>query len=143
MEDGKNGENIHDDYVRFDEIQGMDALNAAAPQPVKVKGPFSFVIDTDVRALPAYTRGGYAHQVKQPKTFEFQSFADATASPKAVGGDISKWGRADLLHLGFRALDRARASLGGVLPEPLRELCRDVCQLLSRSVHRLHRARAQ
>ena len=108
------------DFVDFTELVGLEALNAAEPAPVRVVGPFSFVIKHDLRALEPHVRGGYVHQVKQPKTFAFQSYAEARTMPKegTMTGDISKWGRADLLHLGFRALDTFRAAHGGVCPAP-------------------------
>eukprot|EP00937_MAST-01D_sp_MAST-1D-sp2_P004652 g4652.t1 len=103
------------DYVRFNEVVGMEGLNDAAPVPVKVKSKLSFTMG-DTRAHGAYVRGGWVHQVTMPSEFEFQSYADAVAAPAQVSGDISKWGRADLLHLGFRALEDFRAANGGELP---------------------------
>ena len=60
------------DKVTFREVQGMTELNGCEPRPVKVLGPFTFSIG-DTSNLSPYERGGYASQVKVPKTVNFVS----------------------------------------------------------------------
>ena len=60
------------DKVTFQEVQGMTELNGCEPRTVKVLGPYTFSIG-DTSSLSDYTRGGYATQVKVPKTVNFVS----------------------------------------------------------------------
>ena len=60
------------DKVTFQEVQGMTELNGCEPRTVKVLGPYTFSIG-DTSNLSEYVRGGYASQVKVPKTVNFVS----------------------------------------------------------------------
>lgn len=58
------------DFVKFTEIQGMEALNKSGPQKVSVKGPYTFTIG-DTRNMGEYVSGGIFTQVKMPKVITF------------------------------------------------------------------------
>lgn len=60
------------DKVTFQEVQGMTELNGCEPRTIKVLGPYTFSIG-DTSNLSEYVRGGYATQVKVPKTVNFVS----------------------------------------------------------------------
>jgi ubiquitin-activating enzyme E1 len=108
------------DFVEFSELVGVEALNDADPAPVRVVGPYTYVVAHDLRSMEPYKENGYSHQVIQPKSFAFQAYAEALTRPKEgmMAGDISKFGQADLVHLGFRALDAFRAAHDGAAPAP-------------------------
>jgi ubiquitin-activating enzyme E1 len=60
------------DKVTFNEVEGMTELNKCEPRTVTVLGPYTFSIG-DTTGLKDYVRGGYAIQVKVPKTVNFVS----------------------------------------------------------------------
>ena len=45
-------------------------MDACEPKKIKVLGPFTFSVG-DTTSMTPYLRGGYFHQVKQPKAFTF------------------------------------------------------------------------
>ena len=54
------------DYVKFNEVKGMDGINNSKPRKITVLGPYTFNIG-DVSDLKEYERGGIATQVKMPQ----------------------------------------------------------------------------
>eukprot|EP00940_MAST-03C_sp_MAST-3C-sp2_P001396 g1396.t1 len=106
------------DFVTFDEVKGMTGLNGSKPRPVKVMSPYSFSIE-DTSGCPTSGQGGYFKQVKQPKTMSFKSLADRLADPgEFLGSDFSKFGRSELMHLAWQALDAYQKDHNGSLPTP-------------------------
>lgn len=105
------------DYVTFNEVLGMTELNGCEPRKVTVLGPYTFSIG-DTRGMSEYVRGGYALQVKMPKTVSFLPLKDATHAPEHLITDFAKMERPAQLHLGFRALDAYRAANAGKFPRP-------------------------
>ncbi|KAF5657938.1 ubiquitin-activating enzyme e1 [Fusarium heterosporum] len=91
------------DYVTFSEVEGMEALNAAEPRKITVKGPYTFSIG-DVSGLGQYKRGGMYTQVKMPKIVNFKDFTTALQEPEFLISDFAKFDRPQQLHLGFQAL---------------------------------------
>jgi ubiquitin-activating enzyme E1 len=106
------------DYVEFTEIVGMDQLNGAAPQPIKVTGPFTFEIG-DTSGLGNYApHGGNVTQVKQPKSLNFNTLKQSIVQPgEFVGCDFAKFGRSEVSHIGFQALAQFRKKHSR-FPEP-------------------------
>jgi len=107
------------DYVRFEEVGGMDALNSAPPRPVKVTGPFTFTM-TGCEGMGSHTTGGLVFQVKQPKTLAFKPLDAAIADPEGAGltlTDFAKFDRPAQLHFGIQAL-HVYAAEHGALPAP-------------------------
>ena len=114
LDEGRHG--LEDgDFVTFTEVKGMAELNGCEPKQVKVKGPYTFMID-DTRGCCKYECGGYMHQVKQHKTL-FKSLAASLAAPEFLLSDFAKFDRPMQLHLGFQALHAYRAEHGS-LPAP-------------------------
>lgn len=95
------------DEVQFSEVGGMD-LNGTIHK-VKTLGPYTFTIG-DTSSLGAYTTGGYATQVKKPKTLKFQSLKDSLANPgEFLISDFAKMDYPPQLHVGFQALHAFQA----------------------------------
>merc|ERR1719421_2102054 len=97
----------------------MEALNAAAPRPVKVTGPYSFTV-TGCEGMGTHTIGGIVSQVKQPKQLAFKSLRAAIADPDGAGvlmSDFAKFDRPLQLHYGVQAL-HAYAAEAGAMPAP-------------------------
>ena len=97
------------DFVSFREVQGMEELNSAPPQPIKMLGKHSFMIG-DTRSYGAYTGGGIARQVKRPKDVSFRSWQESVLHPIAEGdsmmvvADLAKFSRPEQLHFCFMSL---------------------------------------
>ncbi|CAK7564711.1 MAG: E1 ubiquitin-activating protein [Sporothrix epigloea] len=91
------------DYVRFTEIEGMEALNNSEPRKITVKGPYTFSIGS-VAGLGQYERGGLYEQVKMPKSLNFKKLSVALKEPEFVMSDFAKFDRPQQLHIGFQAL---------------------------------------
>lgn len=89
--------------VTFNEVQGMTELNGSEPRSIKVLGPYTFSIG-DTSNLSDYVRGGYATQVKVPKTVNFKSLKDSLISPEFQISDFAKMERPAQLHIAFQAL---------------------------------------
>ncbi|CAL3971418.1 unnamed protein product [Diplocarpon coronariae] len=104
------------DYVTFTELEGLEALNAAAPRKVTVKGPYTFSIG-DVSGLGQYKRGGIYTQVKMPKLIDFKPLSVSLKKPEFLISDYAKFDRPQQLHIGFQAL-HAFAEQNGRLPKP-------------------------
>jgi len=116
------------DLVRFSEVKGMTELNDLEPVKITVKGPYTFEIPADTRKFSAYESGGYVHEVKQPRTMQFQPLKVAVSKPgDFLLTDFAKLGRSELLHFAFRALDKFRVEHKGAYPEPGNlEQCKEV-----------------
>ena len=88
----------------------------------------SFEVEVDSTQFSPYISGGIATQVKQSKTLDFQSLADAIANPgEFLLTDFSKFERSPLLHVGFQALDQFQVCPMDTTPQwhfklPLRHL---------------------
>ncbi|KAF2422612.1 ubiquitin-activating enzyme E1 1 [Tothia fuscella] len=108
------------DFVSFQEVEGMDGLNDAAPMKISVKGPYTFSIG-DVSKYSPYKRGGIYTQVKMPKIIDFQPFSEQLKKPEHVISDFAKFDRPAQLHVGFQALHVFAEKHGGELPRPHHE----------------------
>ena len=135
------------DTVTFSEVKGMEGLNSQGGLLVtdcsKGKKNFVVVVPAPAAALGTYTSGGLVSEVRMPKQLAYRSLHDFLLSPGDLWEvDESKmapaatsfaeeflalmgtpaanvrYGRAGLLHLGFRALDEFRKTRGGALPQP-------------------------
>jgi len=105
------------DYVTFQEVEGMDAINDSAPRKITVKGPYTFSIG-DVSGLGQYKRGGLYTQVKMPKIIDFKPFSEQIKNPELVMSDFAKFDRPAQLHVGFQALQKFAEGHGGKFPRP-------------------------
>ncbi|KAI9759737.1 MAG: S-glutathionyl-(chloro)hydroquinone reductase [Chaenotheca gracillima] len=103
------------DFVTFSEVEGMGALNNAAPRKVTVKGPYTFSVG-DVSGTGSYKRGGVFTQVKMPKFINFQSLQEQLAKPELAISDFAKFDRPQQLHVGFQALHAFAEAHGGAFP---------------------------
>jgi ubiquitin-activating enzyme E1 len=103
------------DYVTFSEIQGMEALNDAAPRKITVKGPYTFSIG-DVSGLGQYKRGGLYTQAKMPKFIDFQPLSEQLKKPELLISDFAKFDRPQQLHVGFQALHKFAEAHQGEMP---------------------------
>eukprot|EP00656_Telonema_subtile_P003724 TRINITY_DN11687_c0_g2_i3.p1 TRINITY_DN11687_c0_g2~~TRINITY_DN11687_c0_g2_i3.p1 ORF type:complete len:1029 (-),score=303.82 TRINITY_DN11687_c0_g2_i3:165-3251(-) len=150
-EDGRH--NLEDgDTVRFTEVEGMVELNEGEYK-VKVVNPYKFTLE-DTTGFSEYIRGGIVHQVKPTATPQFKTLAESIADPAPLGVDPSKYdtfrargyptpfldfdfgkfGRPQLLHLAFRALDTFRTKHEGAYPgaaTPWDVDCSDVKEMVS------------
>jgi ubiquitin-activating enzyme E1 len=93
------------DYVTFTEVEGLEKLNNAEPRKITTKGKYSFSIG-DVSGLGSYKRGGLYHQVKMPKTVDFEPLSSQLKKPEIVIADWAKFERPLQLHIGFQALSK-------------------------------------
>jgi ubiquitin-activating enzyme E1 len=135
------------DTVTFSEVKGMEGLNTQGGLLVsdcsKGKKNFVVVVPAPAATLGAYTSGGLVSEVRMPKQLAYRSLHDFLLSPgdlwevdeskmapaatsfaeeflALMGSPAAnvRYGRAGLLHLGFRALDEFRKTHGGALPQP-------------------------
>ncbi|GAA5909138.1 E1 ubiquitin-activating protein UBA1 [Sporobolomyces salmoneus] len=106
------------DFVRFTEVEGMninsDSVDGA--RKITVKGPYTFTIG-DTRGLGQYKRGGWFHQVKMPKMYDFKPLRESINAPEFLISDFAKFDRPATLHIGFQALSAFR-SQHSRLPAP-------------------------
>ena len=109
------------DYVKFTEVNGMSELNDGQPREIKYVSPIAFSIG-DTSSYGNYLGGGLIEQVRVPKSKSFKSFKESVTDPynnKKVPDpiDLSKFGRNELLHVGFLSLFEYVNSNKGKLPE--------------------------
>eukprot|EP01116_Phalansterium_solitarium_P005095 TRINITY_DN1640_c0_g1_i4.p1 TRINITY_DN1640_c0_g1~~TRINITY_DN1640_c0_g1_i4.p1 ORF type:complete len:1025 (+),score=498.95 TRINITY_DN1640_c0_g1_i4:192-3266(+) len=104
------------DYITFTEVQGMTELNDSAPRPIKMLSPYTFSIE-DTTGYSKYKQGGYAVQVKMPKTVNFKSMQESLAAPEFLIADFAKFESPGQLHVGWQALDAFQAQHNR-LPRP-------------------------
>uniref|UniRef100_A0AAU7BNT9 E1 ubiquitin-activating enzyme n=1 Tax=Propylea japonica TaxID=158624 RepID=A0AAU7BNT9_9CUCU len=83
MEDG--------DYITFSEVQGMTELNNCKPIKIKVLGPYTFSIAT---------------QVKMPKVLQFKPLKESLKQPEFLISDFAKFDHPQQLHFGYMALHK-------------------------------------
>ncbi len=98
------------DYVTFKEVNGMTELNDGQPRKIRYVSPIAFSIG-DTSSYGEYVSGGIVEQVKVPKNFRYESYADRVANPYNGSNipsplDLSKFGRNELLHVAFTALQQ-------------------------------------
>ncbi|CEH13667.1 ubiquitin activating enzyme [Ceraceosorus bombacis] len=122
------------DYVSFSEVQGMEALNAAEPRKVTVKGPYTFSIG-DTTGMGEYKRGGIFTQVKQPKTIDFKSLRESLKSPEHLISDFAKFDRPPSLHAGWQALSAFWKSQGR-LPKARSAIDANAVLALAQDIHK-------
>jgi len=96
------------DYVVFREVDGMTELNNTTPRKVEYISPISVGIG-DISAFGEYLGGGIMEQVKVPKSYSYKSLTERFENPYNNNKvpdpiDLSKFGRNELLHVGFLAL---------------------------------------
>ncbi len=108
------------DYVTFKEVNGMNKLNDGVPREIKYVSPIAFSIG-DTSNYGEYVSGGIVEQVKVPKNYKFASYAERLENPYNNNKipdplDLSKFGRNELLHVAFCALQQYYDS-NGQLPE--------------------------
>jgi len=135
------------DYVDFTEVEGMVQINnparaksveevsqsgvsgAASGEEEKnplgaikvlsTKGLYGLEVDLDTTNFSPYTGGGILNEVKVLQKLVSKPFRAALEQPgEFMITDYAKFGRADHLHLGFRALHEFQNKHQGVLPEP-------------------------
>lgn len=92
------------DYVKFTEVDGVDALNTGEAFKVTVSGPYAFKLVDGPKGLENYKKGGIFTQVKQPVVLSFQSLRDQIKKPEYLFSDFAKFDRPNTLHVGFLAL---------------------------------------
>ncbi|BGP12152.1 hypothetical protein JCM10213_004717 [Rhodosporidiobolus nylandii] len=106
------------DYVRFSEVEGMginsDGVEGA--RKITVTGPYTFRIG-DTRGLGQYKKGGWFHQVKMPKIYDFKPLSESINAPEFLMTDFAKFDRPPTLHIGFQALS-AYLAAHSRLPAP-------------------------
>jgi len=114
--------------VRFTEVQGMTELNSMEPMEITVKSPTSFEIQIDSAQLAEYVGGGYVHEVKVPKVMHFKPLSEALERPgEFLLTDFAKFGRSELLHFGFQALEKFKQVNNNAYPDPtIQEHCDQV-----------------
>jgi ubiquitin-activating enzyme E1 len=105
------------DFVTFQEVEGMDGLNDAAPMKISVKGPYTFSIG-DVSKYPPYQKGGMYTQVKMLKIIDFQPLSEQLKTPEMLMSDFAKFDRPAQLHVGFQALHAFAEKHNGEFPRP-------------------------
>jgi ubiquitin-activating enzyme E1 len=101
---------VDGDHVIFREVKGMSELNDKKPRAIKYISPIGFSID-DTTGYGEYEGGGIVEQVKVKETHSYSSLKERFDLPYAAGKvpdpiDLSKFGRNELLHIGFIALHR-------------------------------------
>lgn len=101
------------DCVALSGVEGMPALNAAEAFRIKVIDPHTFSIDADTSGMPAYVRGGYFAERKQPKTLRFAPLRAASAAPAFEVANFHDFERPHKLHAMLRALWAHEREEGG------------------------------
>lgn len=115
------------EWVSFKGVEGMTELNNGKPVKVIDTKMYNFTIDLDTTKYPAYERKnmntyGTVVEVKMPKELacrplrESMEKPDFSMDPSGMGGtfDFDKFGRTELLHVLYLALDDYRRAHGGL-----------------------------
>ena len=136
------------EWVSFKDVEGMTEINGG-PYKVVDTHMYNFTIDLDTTNFGKYQRKsmnkyGTVLEAKLPKTLDYKSLAecvlhpDFSRDPNQFGGvfDFDKFGRPDLLHLVFHAIDDYRTETGD-LPLPHDAAAAD------KIVHLTHAAKAK
>ncbi|ODQ79323.1 hypothetical protein BABINDRAFT_62720 [Babjeviella inositovora NRRL Y-12698] len=104
------------DYVRFTEVEGMEALNDGTPYKIQNLGPYAFKVELPANA-GSYAKGGIFTQVKMPQQVSFQPLLQQLQAPEYVYSDFAKFDRPPQYHVGFQAL-HAFQTRHSQLPRP-------------------------
>ncbi|GAA5974375.1 hypothetical protein JCM11641_005243 [Rhodosporidiobolus odoratus] len=93
------------DFVRFSEVEGMNINSEGVDgaRKITVTGPYTFKVG-DTRGLGQYKKGGWFHQVKMPKLYDFKPLREAITAPEFLMTDFAKFDRPPTLHIGFQTL---------------------------------------
>jgi len=117
LDDGPRIEFVEGDFVKFDEVEGINDINGRLIQVKKNTGPHTFQIDFDSTAAGTYVTGGLLSKQKCPKQVSFKPLKDALRAPgEFVITDFAKMETPGQLHLGFWALAKWQDEHGGSLP---------------------------
>jgi ubiquitin-activating enzyme E1 len=93
------------DYVQFEAVEGMTELNNMEPFKIQSTGKHTFTIDVDTTSFGKYAGSGYVKQVKQVQKFDYLPLAESLKNPAIIDTDFAKFGRPQLLHSAFMALN--------------------------------------
>jgi len=96
------------DFVTFEDVKGMSALNGSPARPIKVLSPFSFSIEGTENLPPYEGSQGYFQQVKQALDLEFAPLSACIAQPRI----INDFGNGMPLHIVNQALYAYREKHG-------------------------------
>lgn len=133
----------HDGWVSFEEIQGMapeinqgsykithvfkERIDPKTGKLVKSFDAYSFRINLDTTQMGVYAGGGRMTQVKKPIPAVFRTFEENVIDPgQMLFTDGSKFGRAEQLHVGFRAIWDFQSEHGGTSPRTKNQVARVV-----------------
>jgi ubiquitin-activating enzyme E1 len=105
------------DFVTFQEVEGLEGINDAAPLKITVKGPYTFSVGDVSKFKGDYKRGGLYTQVKMPKIIDFKPLSEQLKKPEVLMSDFAKFDRPAQLHVGVQAL-HAFVEQKGQLPRP-------------------------
>jgi ubiquitin-activating enzyme E1 len=105
------------DFVTFQEVDGVEGINDAAPLKITVKGPYTFSIGDVSKFKGNYKRGGLYTQVKMPKILDFKPLSEQLKKPEILISDFAKFDRPAQLHAGIQAL-HVFVEQNGQLPRP-------------------------
>lgn len=92
------------DFVKFSEVEGIDALNSGEAYKVTVSGPYAFKLVDGPSGMENYKKGGIFTQVKQSLQLSFESLESQIKNPEFLYSDYAKFDRPKSLHVGFLAL---------------------------------------
>lgn len=92
------------DYVKFTEVEGVEALNSGEAFKITVSGPYAFKLANPPKGLEGYKKGGIFTQAKRPLKLSFLPLKDQIKSPEYLFSDFAKFDRPNTLHVGFLAL---------------------------------------
>ncbi|KAL0482023.1 ubiquitin-activating enzyme E1 [Acrasis kona] len=104
------------DYVTFDSIEGMTEINQAGPLKVKSTGKHTFTVDIDATKFGTYHGSGYVKQSKQVQKIDYLPLSESIKNPTIIDTDFAKFGRPQLLHAAFQALNDFQKSNNNQLP---------------------------
>ncbi|ARF11555.1 ubiquitin-activating enzyme E1 [Klosneuvirus KNV1] len=93
------------DYVKFNDVKGMNELNNLGPQPITYVDKYNFKIKISGLKLNKYEGGGQVTCVKMPKKVNFKLLKDSIESPEFIITDFSDFDKPAKFHAMFRSLD--------------------------------------
>eukprot|EP01084_Bolivina_argentea_P005996 11337_1 len=115
------------DFVRFEEVEGMEQLNGMKPCAIRVLSPYSFEIG-DTSSLAEYTGNGLFFEVKQGAKLCFNALSEILSMkptelmpsyPKQAVILQTDFGKDPIeQHLFYLALQQYRNENGGKYPSP-------------------------
>ena len=105
---------VDGDTVRFEEVEGMDALCAEGKTfIVGVKSRHALLLG-DTRGLGSYSGGGRIVQVKQPVTLTFKPLEEAMKEQEEAGSEEAA---VEIVPDGDEAFGKAKESLELTFPD--------------------------